>query len=112
MDIVTGRRHWPPKGVRGAQMDKGGTHAQQLSLKKAKTKPQKKAWPTSVWDVEWGCCPPASAVHLLVFQFQFFWPISSRGIPNKGMPSYSAILNLEIKDDPKFCVFTMIFIFK
>jgi len=112
MDIVTGRRHWPPKGGRGAQMDKGGTHAQQLSLKKAKTKPQKKSLANKCLGCGMGMLPPASAVHLLVFQFQFFWPISSRGIPNKGMPSYSAILNLEIKDDPKFCVFTMIFIFK
>jgi len=72
MDIVTGRRHWPPKGGRGAQMDKGGTHAQQLSLKKAKTKPQKKAWPTSVWDVEWGCCPPGFCCPFVSFPVPVF----------------------------------------
>jgi len=62
MDIVTGRRHWPPKGGRGAQMDKGGTHAQQLSLKKAKTKTKKKPGQqvSGMWNGDAApgfCCP-------------------------------------------------------
>jgi len=72
MDIVTGRRHWPPKGGRGAQMDKGGTHAQQLSLKKAKTKPQKKSLANKCLGCGMGMLPPGFCCPFVSFPVPVF----------------------------------------